>query len=587
MLLDHNTTEVTPILAAPVIEDVITPAYLNLDSELEALYDLMPNHVNRAHLTAVVMRGLEAKKHLVPALGLGPDHRARFTIPAIDAVTANPRARALANFMLSAGLVNNGPDAYAAIALNEMALDEKRTMRLTKFLTRAFADKDKGAGHREAWEQTRRSYYNIPETETFEATVSRVMDEMASASIDVVISANPLDILLASERCGYTSCYQFSGCHANGAIACAIDSFTVIAFLDSSRSKAYPFHKRGRMFAYIPDFKRFVIANTYGNVATAQVRLISERISTALAQHLALPNTWKAKSRDVHGGDDEDATLYYPEDLLENAGGRSVTHTAHDQFPVYFDAPVSRVVVHKSVLTEGAPKVRDHRPLLSFEDAICLVCGTRTCHNEGLACGACRRPAHSCCECGNDLDEDYVENWNDNTYCSGCLGDVTFICDCCDERHSNEASNSTVRSGLVCDSCFEDDFIQCEDCEEGDRHDYSCHIAGHGHVCRNCAHDYGRCSDCGDRYASLTPVGAINGVTGDYRLCDGCRERHADCAECSETWEVAHLQHHEDDDAPICPDCYRDRTATDTTPNETPESAADDGAADPDSAPAA
>lgn len=62
--------------------------------------------------------------------------------------------------------------------------------------------------------------------------------------------------------------------------------------------------------------------------------------------------------------------------------------------------------------------------------------------------------AMNCMSCGEEIE--YNVDYSNEVFCAPCLGEITFVCDCCGRtvRNSNE-TNYWVGNSLICEDCYE------------------------------------------------------------------------------------------------------------------------------------
>lgn len=537
MLLEHTAAEAPEPQAR-------TLCYAQVEVEINQFLNLARNSsslvkVKREHLDTLIAESFEAKRELAQLLKLGPDYRLRFQVPAYDALQDNHLINSFVSFLrlgVPGLLPNQAEDSlYQAVITNTICLDGKRQLKFTRHLARVVTSEQK-----QAWADHARNA-GLGSV-SWDQSVASIFQQVAACRADVVLSANPLDFLLSSEQTtGWDSCYAFDGCHANGGVALARDNFTLLMFLD--KSGAYPFEKQARSWVYVPKqftgWDRFVVGFAYGSVADAQVVAMSNVISSRLAESQVLENKWKAKTgaKQLNESDHE---LFYPGRLLTNCGGRAVGGN-HEDYSVYFDASVARVVVLKASL-EG--KIIEHLPKLAFENARCLACGVTTSHNESFACDSCAPGFHCDC-CSERCSGNSYETSSDDTICSSCYENRYFTCTSCDNIEDNDEYNS-VGNG-ICNNCLEENYTCCKICDEYFDDDDE---TGVSNVCSDCVNShYTCCDDCG----TYEKNDDVSEIAGDD-ICSSCVSRNfTECAVCDEPARTQNLQDK------CCEDCHAQR----------------------------
>lgn len=66
--------------------------------------------------------------------------------------------------------------------------------------------------------------------------------------------------------------------------------------------------------------------------------------------------------------------------------------------------------------------------------------------------------AMNCMSCGEEIE--YNTDYSNEVFCAPCLGETTFVCECCERtvRNSNETSY-WVQNHLICEDCYENQVI--------------------------------------------------------------------------------------------------------------------------------
>lgn len=517
--------------------------YEAFETELDALKRILDAEneyvdYNPEILKAFLEKTFKRKQTLAQVLGLGPDHRR------VVQVSGMPNRDDLENATLDdlnriASAVYGLPESVEEFNVigNTLRLSgEKRDHKLSRYLARAF----KGAAEHK---------------ELLEVVIPRFYDAIGRMNRNFVISANPLDYLIAADEphCGFSSCYGMDGEHANGTLSYALDSFTVMLFdIGSSKSAsdddeaAYPYEKKGRAWAYIhPDLNRFIIAKGYGTMdRPSALGPLSDRISTALAAHAGVENKWAAK-----------LGFNFPEETdseIENAGGHH-NYEDHENYPVYFDVDVSRYVVLKSFMQDlGADAVSKVKYSIEFVDAECLKCGRATKNSDGFACKDC--VGGKCENCGDreeELETVYTrgDDSRSEEWCSDCAYDSATECHRCENRYSDGSVLLTPAGDYhYCDDCTWRHLAKCYSCEEHfPDHDVSISEVDHESRCRNCHDEHMAEYTCCKRCDTYTDVPEEVRVGGDREnWCPDCVTSHAyACDECDEAFCGSHAVRHE------------------------------------------
>lgn len=540
----------------------MTVPYKNYEVEFAKLMELVPQVVEREHLHALMLEGIEAKSELSEVLGVGEDGRKVFEIGSNDFLLESNLYNLVKRFLEYYGVLAI-PDLHeitddeapsdrnnfwlsAFLDNNVVLAGKKQGMKLTKAIAKSMTPELK-----EKWRDYAAGYpsYLTGPPLNWDTAISSIFESLAATKCEVVISTNPLDMILASEQCEFEkSCFQFCGCHANGTLAYIRDSITAFVYIRDKNTTKFPYYKKARAWVYVPPSRRkFLLANFYGSVADAQVRAISDMISTSLAAHAGADNVWRAiMGKRVHA---EGHKLYYPKHLIANAGYRGcddndnddIDHEtfSHSDRSVWFDRNVMRFAMLKEDLFDD-DKPENHLPKLIFKDARCLSCGDTTNHNEKLQCDNCedghaRIRCHDCGSRTRENDGDYVA---DDFYCEDCVDDYSFGCNHCGNRFPGSSEHETSAGSPLCNRCHREYYSLCTGCETTRRSDYMHNIEGRGQYCDPCfLRESTRCVEC---YARVHNDDVIH--AHGYGYCEDCVDKHyPECETCEARVPIADM----------------------------------------------
>lgn len=528
-------------------------SYENFEAEFKTLMGLVPRVVAREHLHSLMLEGMEAKAELSKALGVGDDGRKVFEIGSSDFLEQNDLYKAIRRF-LQIHMVLDVPQAMdleddeaptnqdnfwlsAFLDNNVVLTGKKQGIKLTKAVAKAMTPELK-----EMWTDFAQEYphYLRGSLLKWDTAISTIFESLSATKCEVVISTNPLDMILASEQCEFEkSCFQFSGCHANGTLAYIRDKITAFVYIRAKDKTEFPFYKKARAWVYVPESRRkFLLANFYGSVADAQVRAISDAISTSLAEHAGVENLWQA----IMGkrGHKEDHKLYYPKHLIANAGYRGcdddedgdVDHSpfSPNDFAVWFDRNVMRFAMLKADLDENE-KPESHLPKLKFKSAVCLSCGETTDHNDELQCEECINK-HTQCSCEgcdariNEIDGAYVD---DDFYCVNCANARSYVCDRCFNRRGGTPAHRNAEARPVCNYCYTNYYSACQGCSRVCSNSTLSYVRDRGDYCDSCLETSAvRCCEC---YHRVHNDDAVDFEGASY--CRSCADAYVpECEEC-------------------------------------------------------
>jgi hypothetical protein len=268
--------------------------------------------------------------------------------------------------------------------------------------------------------------------EKYETFISNMTQQAAALRPNrkLVISFNPVDYVLCTENCDYSSCFSLDGENANAPISFALSPFVGIAYIvrhsETNYARAF---KYGRAWIYWnEDSTGFVIGRPYQFV---------QSMVEAAAKELISRLGWTATKTAINYGDFcADSPIYIDRDFC--------TAATVDEFPVKFHA----------------------------KDAMCFVCGCDTVHPDEQACeDCCSYPYTRCYECDCALcQEDARTGPDDLFYCADCFYEKFTECSRCDvpveETHIVfTRSFSQIYQVEVCENCVEE-YQECAGCSE-------------------------------------------------------------------------------------------------------------------------
>lgn len=488
-------------VAANPLKGKLVPPYAEYETELGALMqtirDRHPHHYKfeRSMLNRFLKASFKKKQPLRERLGLDENLRREIVLH-VSIDPDSPKVKVFRDSLTDTlfQLPDDHPatDVYykndgflSLVSSNNISLDEKRTMKFSRWLSRLVNQNKEFFAQRYKLRAAAQSV-EYKEPLNLEAITAELFELKPVVSY---ISANPIDIMMISERSHYSSCTQFSGTHTNSVLVYALDSFSAVIYTVKSEDEGpAPHTKLGRaMLFYRPDVPAFIIGRKYGTIFDQQIREISNIISSELAVELGMPSTWKA---------------------FPNHNFEQVTNDDNDDGNVYFDRATTRIVIHKSLLQdkdaeEGTSYSEKKYPFtLNFEIPHCLACQSDDLKNDddyaGWLCEDCGGGGNyvQCenCECRID-DEGDEYRLNDYTYCYNCYTDLTQSCDRCGDRVDNDDIIYIERTDQnICGPCHSRFYSNCNQCDEihldSDLNQYEDEDGNHnghrGNYCEDC-----------------------------------------------------------------------------------------------------
>ena len=433
--------------------------------------DVMPGvaQLPRPHLENILQKSFEIKKELKEILGLGDDYRREFSVKSSDGLTSSPAYQVFVSVIqhVYANKAVRGTTKFNDLQLNFMArannfLDGKnnnlrdcivnnrihvgsREQRFTKWLLgwmtqemyEAVLPRFRGTGEYEKLRGKAK--------ESLEALVTQMVEDGQNTQRRVMITANPLDILLSSTCAGFRSCHALDGEWASGNVGYTQTPFVFMIAMLQPHPVAFPYMKISRMFGYLkmPENDRFVLARAYGTFGAAQIDQVTNEITNILkARKPDEAQEWLATK--VGSGDEYDMQLIGYE---SRDGGEQPR-------PIYFDKAVSMISGVKTpkvqMLMEhfqersGRSKTASRDVFRSLEYAMkfsktpCTACGAIHHNGYSMICENCSRKAPRCN--GGRCNHAFIHvpakpglsaELSGNVMCMTCFEANAFICHHC------------------------------------------------------------------------------------------------------------------------------------------------------------
>ena len=372
----------------------------------------------------------------------------------------------------------------------------------------------------------------------------------------VVLSANPVDVLMASESAAFTSCHRLDGEYRAGTSQYAVCGQTAVAYF-YSEERAYEPLKAKMTFK---TWRQMVFFDTRRkSVAFARVYQSNALPESAhsLVRRAAAHALWRALGKD--GTPEWTVNRKTFEALFVNDYGDVEDNDDRDEgderanaYLAYRDEFNAKRQCCWIVLKQPAaahPKVCLPRYIP------CPSCQGPLDNNAYLVCDDCRCNKHLCAQCNAKVPERRVMWVDDHGYCVSCFNTRFFTCQCCNRRRRRETSttarnaNATVQ---VCAECLASrraaPCVQCStvwvtsQCREA---------AGGYHVCPDCQPLYRDCPCCGN--FCLAEAHFAN----DSLFCTGCHKGKliGNCADCNNEAVRTTMRQYGESTGPICLGC--------------------------------
>ncbi len=378
---------------------------------------------------------------------------------------------------------------------------------------------EEGAAIKAAYGYTEHYTFTPEDVELVITALSMVTSALkAAAVVRVVLSVNPLDILLASTHTtGWKSCHRLGGEYTTGPLAYMCDPCTAIAYAYTETAEygrtglVLPLKMWRQMVYFDLDRGAAVFSRHYPENKALFEKEVRRIAAHLLAKHLGIEGEPKWYFRRlgeyaVAGRGEE-----YDYDGLHRVCKEGGWH--------YQDAPSSgiRLAGEYAVVYPGV------------EELPCPACGELRVdgHCDEILCQLCGEwGGYSCARCDGFVpEEDAYFLSNDDCLCPDCYADYAFECYACGWRGYTDCGvYSETYEAWFCEDCYLDRFTVCDYCgAELDRFDGDYYRVGGEVVCENCYEE---------RFAACAKCGCVFRLEGDpvwdEPLCPDCAAGLAD-----------------------------------------------------------
>ena len=276
------------IVPPTVVIEVEQPAavnggllYPNYQEEFNTLWNFYmksspgKRYLRPEHLHELIRIGWTNKAPLAQLFTPSPDRRRFIDISETPILTTNQKFRALNDFMHKtvAEPFKTWKRPYQWVDLDTHItsgfIKRSADRRKLKFAKRVLELLE---AEKPAFKQYIRNMYGMPNEPA--AFVSALLNDVKQLKMSMMISFNPLDILLPSDfTTGWTSCWATSSAQGNAPTTHARDPYCGIAL--PVKGDVYPWTKLGRAFLWCSP--ESVHAGTgYGHFTDAQLRAVVE-----------------------------------------------------------------------------------------------------------------------------------------------------------------------------------------------------------------------------------------------------------------------------------------------------------------------
>lgn len=310
----------------------------------------------------------------------------------------------------------------------------------------------------------------------------------------IVLSVNPLDLLLTSESSAWTSCHSFEGCHQAGPQASLYDPHCAVAYY-YEEERAYRTdlelpYKLARQMIYVDASNRAAaVQRLYGRELPEDgQRAMNREIARLLCRLDGRPDADPAWKR---GEQSRDARI-------SNRAGL-----------IYLDA------------TEVYLSLDGDRPEINLaKDVPCPACGDDMDEPSKLMCGSCCN-LQTCDGCERTLEGDEYYSFGDSVYCERCYTRRFFSCDGCHDDFARDDMAHEDGSNCYCSDCANEHYPECSECDERTPSDNM-----DDGLCPDCYEEcHPRCEECGQEYD--TDDASSGDVPDTEGHCPACTEEQA------------------------------------------------------------
>ena len=359
----------------------------------------------------------------------------------------------------------------------------------------------------------------------------------------VVLSINPLDVLLASECTnGWHSCHALDGEYAAGQLSYLTCRYTAIqyAYRDIRSYEGYQLPaKMWRQWAYMQQdgvLQMRHYPQSFPAFAKTGRKLIGRVLHdwNGLSNH----NIYVRKSgyQNINIFNSRYQFNYVDDPEYHNARlvQLCLDHENVLSQDVDFDNDIGGPVYCLSCGAERDPDCSGEREgsfLCNECDSTteCICCGgyvdsdTAIYFNGSYYCSDCAEEHLSrCIHCGDYVHNDDAMYYGDNAYCESCFGNNFTCCSRCGCDVPN-CDASTVDGDDYCSSCYEKFCTTCEECGDDIVTSDACSVMDDKDneyiLCSDCTYGMATtCNHCGDLYYKTTLTETKDG----NRYCNVC-----------------------------------------------------------------
>jgi hypothetical protein len=325
----------------------------------------------------------------------------------------------------------------------------------------------------------------------FSVQLSQAIARLKPSQYTIVLSVNPLDMLLVSEHTagGWRSCHALDGEYCAGTLSYMLDGVTAVAYAYRTTDKhektglVLPRKVWRQMVYFDLDGMSALLSRQYPGDDQRLEKETRRLAAKLLSDYHGAPQKWLFR------------TLYAANDADTDTASLNAYSLGKCSNWHYRDTPTSWV------------RLAGGRPPAVVAGTSVMLCP---------ACGAARYP--------RDGDVDIERQF---LLCADCAGDP--VCADCGVRCSTDGAYTGADGSDYCQNCFHDRFAYCERC--GDVIEESDAFRADGDwYCEDCySTRYADCCICGNAIRRGTETLDDDGDA----YCDRCRDRYLSyCAGC-------------------------------------------------------
>ena len=306
-------------------------------------------------------------------------------------------------------------------------------------------------------------------TEIGNLACSWIRDGLQTSASKVYISINPLDYLMMSDHCTYTSCHSFlkQGCYHAGTVSYMLDPVTIVGYtannwdrigrtyrnMVSCEDTLMP-HKNWRQLVHLDlDHKSAIFGREFADHNASYAKYLRKITGHFLQEYSGdIAEKWIMASC---GYGATEGTQEEKDDNIESDSYFS--HVAGETWE--YDDGYRAMITLKS---GSSPAIN-----VGSDSIVCPICGSRrdssdTEQSDTLLCPSCGNRV--CDNCGCIISSNHY-NIDGQQLCDDCYQEIYTQCNNCDYNIRREDAME-YNYDSYCPDCFNEYFFACPDCGE-------------------------------------------------------------------------------------------------------------------------